>query len=243
LFCAGVLSALNGIAAEQETAKDLDADREFALAAWQVAQVDSVVEGELKRVMLRQSGPPSPDLQKYIYTKNVPSIDIGDVHIALHLRLIERERREGVEIIAVARSLAAITCDNSSLPLNPDKFLDADSQQRALSNLQCNRDKLNRAQAAHLKLLKMHEASALELNLPRYTENQELTRARERTVQQDAEVERGYASERKNIQVTENLLLLLKAHAANIHFKDGRLVFDDPAVGKTAQDLMRQMAE
>lgn len=244
LFCVGVLVALNCIAGElQRSLDDYDAQREFDLASSAITKIHSVLENEMKRLMFRQPGPPSPDVQTYVYTENRPPIDISNLHVPLHLRLIERERREAVVSIAVAKSLAARTCDKSSLPLHPDKYLDSDSQQRVMSYLQCQRERLNQAQAAQHKLLEMHEASALKLHLPPYTENQELTRDREATAQQDAETAQAYAGERKNMQATEDLLSLLKAHAAEIHSTDGHLVFDDPAVGSTAQNLINQMAQ
>jgi len=73
VFCVGVLIAFNGIAGEfQRSLDDYDARREFDLASSAIARIHSVLESEMKRVMFRQRGPQSPDVQKYIYTNHSP---------------------------------------------------------------------------------------------------------------------------------------------------------------------------
>jgi hypothetical protein len=242
VFCVGVLIAFNGIAGElQRSLDDYDARREFDLASSAITKIHSVLESEMKRVMFRQPGPQSPNVQKYIYTHNSPPIKISDLHAPLHLRLIERERREAVAAIGVAKSSVELACEAPSL--NPDQFLDPNARQRVLNSLQCHRENLKRYQTGQHGLLKMHEGSALELHLPPYTENEELTKGRDWTARQDAELESAYAKERKGMQATENFVLFLDAHAATMHFTAGRLLFDDPADATTAQDLINQVSQ
>ncbi len=241
-FCFGVLIAFNGIAGElQRSLDDYDARREFDLASSDIARLHSVLEGEMKRVMFRQPGAQSPDVQKYIYADHSPPIKISDLHVPLHLRLIERERREAVAAIGVANTSVELACDTPSL--NPDQYLDSNARQRVLNSLRCHRENLKRYQAGQHRLLKMHEASTLELHLPPYTENEELTKSRDWTSRQDAELESAYAKERRGEQATENFVLFLDAHAATMHFTAGGLLFDDPADATTAQNLINQVIQ
>lgn len=191
--------------------------------------------------MFRQPGAQSFDVQKYIYAENSPPIKISDLHVPLHLRLIERERQEAVAALEVAKYSVELACDAPSL--NPDQYLDSNARQRVLKALRCHRENLMRYQAGQHKLLKMHESSALELHLPPYTENAELTKSRDWTSQQDAEVESAYAKERQGEQATENFVLFLDAHAAPMHFTAGRLLFDDPADAATAQNLISRVIQ
>jgi hypothetical protein len=243
VFCVGVLIAFNGIAGElQRSLDDYDARREFDLASSAITKIHSVLESEMKRVMFRQPGPQSPDVQKYIHNENFPPIKISDLHVPLHLRLIERERQEAVAAIGVAKSSVELVCEDTSFN-QPDQFLDPDTRQRVLNSLRCHRENLKRYQTGQHKLLKMHEASALELHLPPYTENEELTKSRDWTARQDAELESAYAKQRKGMQATENFVLFLDAHAATMHFTAGRLLFDDPTDATTAQDLINQVSQ
>lgn len=160
----------------------------------------------------------------------------------LHLRLIERERQEAVAAIGVAKSSVELVCEDASFN-HPDQFLDPDIRQRVLNSLRCHRENLKRYQAGQHRLLKMHEASALELQLPPYTENEELMKNRDWTARQDAELEAAYAKQRKGMQATEDFVLFLDAHAATMHFTAGRLLFDDPADATTAQNLINQVSQ
>lgn len=123
--------------------------REFDLASSATTRIHSVLESEMNRVMFGQPGASSFDVQNYIYAENSPPIKISDLHVPLHLRLIERERQEAVAALEVAKYSVELACDAPSL--NPDQYLHSNARQRVLKALRCHRENLRRYQAGQHK--------------------------------------------------------------------------------------------
>jgi hypothetical protein len=235
-----LLLALHAVGAAQKTPQDLDADREFSLSHPQIENIHAALKGEMERLLYERPEPPSAALQRYIYTSKSAPIDIGDTHIPLHIRLIERARQEAIAAIAFAKE-AALKCDEA--PFNPDQYLDAGARQRVLESVRCHREKLDRYQSGQHRMLKGEEESALALHLPLYSQERELAHQRAHTIQQDAELEADYSERRKDLQTTTDFVSFIDTHAGKIHFTNGRLLFDDPADLKTAQTLISRIKQ
>jgi hypothetical protein len=105
LFTLAILSPIRSLAAsEPRTAADEAAEHEIAIATPEVDHMNRVLSGEMPRLLGETGGPQSPEVAKYLDGSSLSRVDLGDVRIALHLRFIERQRREFVAGVALANA-------------------------------------------------------------------------------------------------------------------------------------------
>jgi hypothetical protein len=224
--------ALPVMAANQPATEDQQALSEIAAAQGPVHAMYRILADEMRRIMSERPDRPSPEVAK-ILNSSATVTDLGDLHVPLHLRIIEQRRREMAAGIKMAQYTMAGHCENPQP--RPEQLLDAAWRARGLQAIQCERDKMDRYQAGMHKINKEHEASLLALHLPPSTQEKMLAEARASTARQDADLESDYAKRRKSLQLSEEYLAFIDSHVARMHFTDGHIVFDDPADFKISQ--------
>jgi hypothetical protein len=226
-------------AIEPRTAEDEAAEREFGLAAPELDHMNRVLSAEMQRLLGGGRGSQSPEVAKYLDGPSVKRVELGDVRISLHVRFIERQRRNFVDGIALAKTATAGNCANPSP--GPDQLLDAELRAKVLTALKCHQQALDRYQSGMHKINQGYEAMLLELKLPPFTRERMLAQAHASTVRQDAELSSDYTNQRKTLQANIDFFTYLDAHAAHAHYVNNRILFDDPEEAKTMQDLLNRL--
>jgi hypothetical protein len=158
--------------------------------------MNRVLSGEMPRLLGETGGPQSPEVAKYLDGSSLSRVDLGDVRIALHLRFIERQRREFVAGVALANAAMAGNCGNPSP--RADQLLDAELRAKVLASLRCHQHQLDQIQYGMHKINQNYEATLLELKLPPFTQERILAQAHTSTVSQDAYLSSDYAIDGKS---------------------------------------------
>ena len=192
--------------AQQRTAADDTADREFAIARTEINFIHRVLGAEMQRLMAERKDPQSPDVARLLDSGSTKRPDIGDTHIPLHLRLVERERLNLVAGIELARSSVGYCGKRST---DPSQLVDELARERALKSIRCHRDKLSKYQHGVHEVNKAHELTGLALKLPPFTQEKVLTEDRKATQKQDTDLEVAYALERKRDKPAEDFIKFL----------------------------------
>jgi hypothetical protein len=240
-FCV-VLLALTAItvgrptpADESSTAADAAALHEFALASPELQHMNEVLATEMRRIMDRRGGTPALEVTKYM---NTAPIDLGDMRIPLHLRFIERQRREFVAGITMAKRATAQHC------INPDptaeQLQDPAVRAQILDGIKCQRQVMDVYQAGTHDVNQAYEAMLLELMLPPHTKASMLARAHASTVAQDDQLASSYVKPRELLQAKWDFFTYLDAHIDHIHYLNGAPVSDDPGITEALQKLSKR---
>jgi hypothetical protein len=241
VFALAVLSPIRSSSAgESQTAEDEAAVHEFQMAAPELDHMNRVLGAEMQRLLGETDGSQSPEVAKYLDAASLKPVALSDARISLRVRFIERQRRQFVAGIALARTTAAGNCANPSP--RPDQLLDAELRAKVLAALKCNQVALDQYQTGMHKINQDYEAMLLEMNLPPFTRDRMLAKAHASTVRQDAELSPDYAKRRKTLQANMEFFTYLDAHAAHAHYLSNQILFDDPAEAKTMQDLLNRLA-
>jgi hypothetical protein len=222
-------------AGEPSTAADAAALQEFALASPELQHMNDVLTTEMHRIMDRRGGTPAPEVTKYV---DAMPIDLGDTRIPLHLRFVERQRREFVAGIAMAKRATAQNC------INPDptaeQLQDPAVRAQILDGIKCQRRGMDLYQSGTHDVNQAYEAMLLELKLPPHTRASMLARAHASTVAQDDQLAASYAKPRELLQAKWDFFAYLDAHIDHIHYQNGAPVSDDPDVTQTLQKLSKR---
>jgi hypothetical protein len=228
---------LGGIAAAPasngEATSDRAVQREFDRARPEIVRLNRLLNAELVRALATSDPTPSPAMREVIEQAANSRIALSDTHVALHLRLIERQRRE---VIAGFKWAAATVghCDEKSF--DPADLLDVQSRLRINSVSRCHQRYLDRGELQLHELKVANESSVLELKLPPAFQQSLLAQARQSTERQDAEIAATYAHRRAFWRATDDLVEFFDMHPA--HLAADRIVMDNDADSGTAQDLL-----
>jgi hypothetical protein len=220
---------------EPSTAADAAALREFAVASPALERMNGVLAAEMNRILGGSDGKPSAEITKYMDTA---PIDLGDERIPLHLRFIERQRRELVAGVAMAKRATAGHCTH--LDPGAEQLQDPAIRAQMLAGIKCQQQTMDLYQSGTHEVNQAYEAMLLELKLPADTQAKMLAKAHASTVAQDAQVISGCAKPREVLQAKWEFYTYLDAHAAHIHYANGAPVSDDPEVAKALQSLAKR---
>ena len=239
VLCLAVAWAAAGVAAaEPKTPADVAAEEDLDLARPELDRLAAITSTEIQRLLYDQPGVESGELKIYVFTPPARPIDLGDATIPLHVRAVERARRESAASIEFARKMAK-PCGETRL--QPPQFADAKARHAVLQAIECRRRQLGELQIGQHRLLLAHEAATLDLKLPPYTRERLLKQDRDYTLRDDADLEARYGRLRRALQASEDLVNFLESHAAHLHLVDGRVVYDEPGAGAFAQTLQNQV--
>jgi hypothetical protein len=219
----------------QGTLDDQQAVREFAAANPDMIFMQRVLGQEIFRIVNGGTGQPSPEVAKLMNpAAPVPKVD--DPHVPLHLRIVELWRRDlFVGVIELAQYSAAIHCEEPQL--RPEQLLEAEARAKGLREIQCQRKKIEHFEAGTRKLYKEHEANLLTLHLPKATQARAVSEAHATTMRQDQHIQADDENALERLRISEEFLDFIGAHAAGMHFIDGKIEYDDPAVYKASLEI------
>jgi hypothetical protein len=222
----------------QSMTSDQAVQREFDIARPEIIRLNRLLNAELVRALAGSDPAPSSAMKQVIEESANSHIALGDTSVALHRRLIERQR---LEVIAGFRWAAATIghCDEKAF--NPVDLLDVQSRLRINSVSRCHQRYLDRGELQLHELKVANEASVLELRLPPAFQGRMLTQARQSTERQDAEIASTYARRRAFWQATDNLVEFFDMHRA--HLAANQIVMDNDSDSVAAQDLLSQFVE
>jgi hypothetical protein len=214
---------------------DQQAVREFAAANPAIIFMQRVRGQEMFRIVNGGTGQPSPEVAKLMNpAAPVPKVD--DPHVPLHLRIVELWRRDlFVGVIELAQGLAAIHCEEPQL--RPEQLLKAEARTKGLQEIQCQRKKIEDLEVGAHKLSKEHEANMLTLHLPKATEARAVSEAHTATMHQDQHLQADDENALERLRITKEYLDFIGAHAAGMHFIDGKIEYDDPSVYKASLEI------
>lgn len=223
------------VAVGQGTLDDQLAVREFAAANPDIVFMQRVRGQEIFRIVNGGAGRPSPEVAKLMNpAAPVPKVD--DPHVPLHLRIVELWRRDlFVAAIELAQDTAAIHCEQPQL--SPEQLLEAEARTKGLQEIQCERKKLEHYEVGTHKLYKEHEANILNLHLPKATQARVLSEAHAATVHEDKHLQSDDENALERLRTSEEYVNFIAAHAAGMHYANGRIEFDDPAVYKASLEI------
>jgi hypothetical protein len=232
---APLVMGLVTVAVGQGTLDDQQAVREFAAANPDIIFMQRVRGQEILRIENGGTGQPSPEVAKLMNpAAPVPKVD--DPRVPLHLRIIELWRRDlFVGNIELAQDLASIHCEEPQL--RPEQLLKAEARAKGLQEIQCQRKKIERFEVGAHKLSKEHEANMLTLHLPKATQARAVSEAHAATMHQDQHLQAGDENALECLRLAEKFLDFIGAHAAGMHFINGKIEYDDPAVYKTSLEI------
>jgi hypothetical protein len=74
--------------------------------------MNRVIGAEMQRLLGGGGGSQSPEVAKYLDGPSLKRVELGDIRISLHVRFIERQRRNVVAGIALAETATAANCAN-----------------------------------------------------------------------------------------------------------------------------------
>jgi hypothetical protein len=234
------LSSVRVISAAEarKTYEDRFAEQDIRDAAQDVDRMHRILGSELQRLASGAGGSESVEVAPYLHESG-NHMDLGDVHIGLSTRYIERERRQMVAAITLFKAEMAEDCGNPSM--GADQLLDAAVRAKVLAALKCHQHQLDRLQSGLHKLLQDYEANVVQLKLPSFTQGKMSTEARAYTLQQDADLASNYAHPREVWQANVDFLTYLDEHAAHAHYVNNKLLFDDPAEAEAMQLLLGRL--
>jgi hypothetical protein len=223
------------VAVGQGTPADQQAVGEFAAANPDIVFMQRVRGKEIFRIVNGGPGQSSPEVANLMNpAAAVPKVD--DPHVPLHLRIVELWRRDlFVAAIELAQDTAAIHCEAPEL--RPEQLLEAEARAKGLREIQCERNKLERYEAGAHKLYKEHEANILALHLPKATQARVVSEAHAATVHEDKHLQSDDENALERLRITEEYINFIAVHAVGMHFVDGRIEFDDPAVYKASLEI------
>lgn len=209
--------------------------REFAAANPDIIFMQRVRGQEISRIVNGGTGQPSPEVAKLMNpAAPVPKVD--DPRVPLHLRIAELWRRDlFVGIIELAQDVAAIHCEEPQL--RPEQLLKAEARAKGLREIQCNRKKIEEFEVGAHKLSKEHEANMLTLHLPKATEARAVSDAHAATTHQDQHLQADDKNVLERLHITEEYIDFIGAHAAGMHFINGKIEYDDGAVYKASLEI------
>ncbi len=244
--CTALLIASHALAAGSapaaEPAADAGAaqesvDREFALAAPEIDRLNALLQAELARIMSGSAESPPPEIAKLMSAGGAKPA-LGDTSVPLHLRLIERKRRE----LAAAVNWARATSGHCGDPqFGPPQLVDPEFREHMHAVLKCRRTELDRYQAGMHKLNTDREASVQALKLPAAVQEKMSAQAREATRQQDAALGPIYRNRRATFDAIDNLITFMDSHPAQ--FLNNRIQFENDADRFPAQALIDRFTE
>jgi hypothetical protein len=220
---------------EPSTAADAAALREFEIASPELEHMNAVLATEMHRILDGTCDKPSPEATKYA---NATAIDLGDTRIPLHLRFIERQRREWVAGVAMAKRTTAEHC--TDLDPSAEQLQDPAIRAQILAGIKCHQQAMDLYQSGTHDVNQAYEAMLLELKLPAYTQAKMLAKAHASTVAQDAQLVSSYAKPREVLHAKWEFYTYFDAYAAHIHYVNGAPVSDDPDVAKALQNLSKR---
>jgi hypothetical protein len=235
------LSSVRVISAAEtrKTFEDRFAEQDIRDAAQDIDRMHRILGAELRRLVGQAGGSESDDVPPYLHESSGKRMDLGDVRIPLSTRYVERERRQMVAAIALAKAESAEKCGDTSL--DAKQFLDAAFRAKVLAALKCHQRQLDRLQSGTHKLNQDYEGTLLELKLPSFTQESMLAEAHASTLRQDAELASGYADSRRGWQADVDFLTYLDGHAAHARYVNNKLLFDDPAEAIAMQELLNRI--
>jgi hypothetical protein len=224
---------------DQGTLDDQQAVREFAVANPDIIFMQRVRGQEIFRLVNGGAGQPLPEVAKLIKpAAPVPKVD--DLHVPLHLRIVELWRRDlFVGTLELAQNLAAVHCEEPQL--RPEQLLKAEARARGLQEIQCQRKKIEDFEVGAHKLSEEHEANLLTLHLPKATEARAVSEAHAATMHQDQYLQADDENALERLRIDEEYLNFVGAHAAGMKFINGKIEFDDPAVYKASLEIGKRL--
>jgi hypothetical protein len=214
---------------------DQQAAREFAAANTDIIFMQRVRGQEISRIVNGGTSRPSPEVAKLMNpAAPVPKVD--DPHVALHLRIVELWRRDlFVGIIDLAQDVAVIHCEEPQL--RPEQLLKPEARAKGLQEIQCQRKKIEHFEVGAHKISKEHEANLLTLHLPKATQERVVSEAHAATLHQDRQLQASDQNALERLRIDEEYLDFIGAHAAGMHFINGKIEYDDPAVYKASLEI------
>jgi hypothetical protein len=229
---------VDGESNSRSATSDHGVQHEFDIARPEIIRLNRLLNAELVRAVASSDPAPSPAMQQVIEESANSHIALSDTRVALHLRLIERQR---IEMIAGFKWAAATIghCDEKAF--NPGDLLEVQSRLRINAVSRCHQRYLDRGELQLHELKVANEASVLELKLPPAFQKRMLAQARQSTARQDAEIASTYAHRRAFWRATDNLVEFFDMHPA--HLAANRIVMDNDADNGVAQDLLSQFVE
>ena len=121
--------------------------------------------------------------------------------------------------------------------LQPEQLLRAEARVEGLQEIHCQRKKIEDFEVGAHKLSKKHEANILTLHLPKSTEARVVSEAHAATMHQDQHLQASDENALERLRISQEYLDFIGAHAAGIHFIDGKIQYDDPAVYKASLEI------
>jgi hypothetical protein len=233
----GCIAAVLGAAARSATA-DQGVQHEFDIARPEIIRLNRLLNDELVRALAAADAAPSAAMRQVIEDSANSHIALSDTRIALHLRLIERQR---LQVIASFKWAAATIghCDEKAF--NPGDLLEVESRVRINAVSRCHQRYLDKSELRLHELKVANEASVLELKLPAAFQKRLLTQARQSTERQDAAIASTYAQRRAFWRATDNLVEFFDMHPA--HLAANQIVMDNTADSAAAEDLLSRFVE
>jgi hypothetical protein len=222
-------SAIRSMAANSPiTAADVAADHELNMASAEMRHINDVLNVEMTRLVNGEGGSQSPEVTRYLIVDRSRPVNLGDLEIPLHLRFIERQRRELVDGVAMANSAAALHCGPPP-DVIPEQIMDAAIRARVEAGIRCHDRWMDLFQSETHQSNVNYETSLMELKLPTHTQEKMLAVAHAATVRQDADIAQSYAEPRQLNKAGMDLLKFMDAHAAHVKLADHQLLFEDQA--------------
>ena len=207
------------------SAADQAALRESGLAKPEIAHLYRLLDAELMRAVTRPADPPSHEIHVIMKRAIHKGLDLGDVSVPLHQRLVERKRRELIAAVRWARS-PELRCDDPSI--GPEQLLDTKFQHYMLDVvLRCRRHAIDYVESEINRLNRDDESSIPELKLPTFVRRQMVAQARESTERQAASMGALSRNRRDTLQAIEDLFKYMEFHPA--HLEGNLIVFDNSA--------------
>jgi hypothetical protein len=225
------------VGAEARTKQDDIADREFAIAAPEILRIRQLLVSERSDWVSGRTERLSPEVTA-LTDPSAKRPQLDDTRVPLHLRLIERERQIRIQRIKWAEAFPQ--CESPLFP--PDKLLDAQYRQHALTVLQCHRERMSSDQIYLHRLDALEEQRLWELELPPVTRERMMSEARAKTEQTDIKQAHLYMREMALYQSIEDLIIFIDVRAATAYIDDGQLRFRDAAIQKKFENRTRVTA-
>jgi hypothetical protein len=232
-----LLAIASALHAQQPTAADAAAEREFALARPELFHLNKLIDSELQRA-LSNPGEKSPEIAQLMRDDD-KQMSLGDASVPLHLRLIERRRRTVIAMYLWTKSMGH--CDNPEF--SAASLVDPAFRKTMESANACREAALTRMETGLHDINKAEEASILELKVPSWIQTKMLAEARTKILNDDAALIPVVRNRRATLKAMNDLIQFMEAHAAQVHFSSNQLVLANDADAKTAQDLMQKVLE
>lgn len=243
VFTLGILDIpIPTCAAATRTAADDAAFSEQIKANAEMDFIHQVFEKEGHRLAGGLSdAAPSPDVAKLFDSTTIKRPALGDTRVALHLRLVERERLAFVSGIQMIKASLGGHCE--APVADARQFGDPVVRQQELRRIQCVRTRRDLYQRGTHSEGLAREKTILELKLPPYTQEDMLTEQRARNRSQDAALATTFKSAEALDSAIEQLVHFLDAHAQSIRVMNNGFVFENQTEAATFNDLQNVIAK